>query len=194
MKNILRLLFIFSLFTLSAKAQNYTSPSLTQEIHPGTVTPLDGKIIQGYVLNASNVKNQKECIFYLDYKDGRSRKVYSPDDLLGYTVEDNAYKSLSYSGNLKFGKASKHFVYVAKPGSITTYVYWGPEEQLLWAKENEEPVGSASLLMGFKKNILKLTGDDADIAGKIEQKEKGYGMMNVADIIAEYNTRAAAKK
>lgn len=194
MKKFLSLFLIVCAMAINANAQDYLKPSLSYAIHPGTVTTLEGQVIQGYIDNSDNVSNQNRCIFYIDYKDRRSMKKYGPADIAGYSVENNQYKSINYSGSLKLGKAGKNFVYVSKPGAITTYIYWVPDEEVLWAKGNEEPVGTASLVLGFRKNMLKLIADHTELAGKVERKEKGFGPLNVLDIINEYNVWAESKK
>jgi hypothetical protein len=194
MKIIYALVSIISLFTLRAHAQDYKKNQLSYGIHPGTVITLDGQIVTGYISNGNYEKNQKQCIFYTDYTDSRSRKEYHPADIAGYTIENNQYKTIAYSGNLGFGKPAKNFIYVTKPGAIATYVFWGLSEQLLWQKGDEEPVSNAAMLMNFKKSMLKLVGDNADLAGKIERKENGYGLINLSQIMDEYNTWAQSKK
>jgi hypothetical protein len=67
-------------------------------------------------------------------------------------------------------------------------------EQMLWQKGNDEPVSNTSMLLSFKKSMLKLVGDNAEIAAKVDRKEKGYTMMNTEQIIQEYNTWAESKK
>jgi hypothetical protein len=83
---------------------------------------------------------------------------------------------------------------VVKPGAITTCVYLiERDEQPVWQKGDEEPVSNASMLFSFKKNVLKLVGDYPELAAKIENKEKGYGLLNLQAIIDEYNAWYAAK-
>ncbi|MBS1503445.1 MAG: hypothetical protein JST32_15360 [Bacteroidetes bacterium] len=182
------------LISIGAAAQD-NKPNLEYRIYPGTVTTTDGQTIQGYVYNQDRETNQSKCIFYTDMHDSRTRKVYKPADLKGYSVENNQYKSMDYSGNIGIGKASRSFVFIAKPGAISTYLYFiGRDEQPVWQKGDEEPVSNATMLFGFKKAITKLVGDDADLAGKIDRKEKGYGKLDIMAIVDEYNTWAAAKK
>ncbi len=190
------LLLIMALTTgLKAHAQEqFTKSQLSYGVHPGTVTISDGQVLQGFIVNVDKTQNQNRCVFYTDYKDNRSKKVYKPSEILAYSIENDQYKSIPYSGNIGFGKPDKHFVYITKPGAITTYVYYATEQQILWQKSDEEPVSNTSMLLNFKKSILKLVGDDTELASKIESKEKGYSMLNLAQIIDEYNTWAIAKK
>lgn len=192
-KLLLLLVFITSATAFRSAAQDYATNTLDTKIYPGTVTTLDGKVVEGYVLNRSSDLNQKECIFFSNANDQRSKKIYRPEDLIGYSIENYQYKSLNYTGPINFGKAARKFAFVAKAGVITTFFYFSPDKEIFWTKGNGEPVTSTSLAVGFKKNLAKLIGDDAELMGKVERKEKGYGMLNILDIISEYNQRALTK-
>ena len=48
-------------------------------------------------------------------------------------------------------------------------------------------LSSLKMLTNFKKNMSKLVADDAELAGKIRNKEEGYGYYNIDRIIREYN-------
>ena len=193
MKKILFLLLIFAGVQSQSKAQNYMEPLAARQLYPGTVVTLDGTVIEGYVYNNYRDKNQKQCVFYKE-KDGRGEHVYKPDELKSYTIENTEYRSVNYDGTLKLGKPGRNFVFVAQKGAITTYGYYsGSEQQIFWAKDNEGPVIGTDLTFGFRKNINKLIGDNADLSGKVERKEKGYGMLNIIDIINEYNAQALKK-
>jgi hypothetical protein len=194
-KNLFAILLI-AIISIQTSAWAQTSkPNLEYRLYPGTITTTDGQTIKGYVYNQDNEQNQSKCIFYTDANDGRSKKVYKPSDLQGYTVENIQYKSLNYSGNIGLGKGDRSFLFIAKPGAVSTYLYFiSRGEQPVWQKGDEEPVSNASMLFSFKKNMIKLVGDDAELAGKIDRKEKGYGKLNILTIVDEYNTWAASKK
>ena len=197
MKKLLSLIAAILLFASFAKAQgqNYVDPNLTRGIHPGTITTLDKKVLQGYVFFADNMENQKRCRFYTDANDGNTKKDYSPSDLAGYTIENLQYKSIPYSGNIGSGKGDQQFVYIAKPGfAINTLVYYTPAQQILWQKGDEDPVSNATMMFGFKKTLLALLGDDPDIAAIVNDKGRVYLMMHLDILIDQYNTWAEAKK
>jgi hypothetical protein len=193
-KKLLFLMLLMVCIAFKIRAQQATSTDLPHGVHPGTVTTADGQTLQGYVVEQDYVRNQKECIFYTNYKDARTERIFHPDDLKGYSIENHQYQTIAYSGNLSFGKANKNFFYISKPGAITTYVYYAPQPQVFWQKGDEEPVSNSSMLFGFKKAAIKLVGDDAELAAKIDRKEKGYGMMNLEQIVDEYNAWANSKK
>ncbi|HTI59732.1 hypothetical protein [Mucilaginibacter sp.] len=185
---------LMAFISIGAIAQN-TKPNLEHRIYPGTVTTTDGETIKGYIRNTGNENNQNKCTFYTDMDDERTKKVYKPSELKGFSIENFQYKSMDYSGNIGLGKATRSFLFIAKPGVISMYLYFiGGEEQPVWQKGDEEPVSNASMLFGFKKAMQKLVGDDTDLAGKIDRKEKGYGKLDIMTIVDEYNTWAASKK
>lgn len=194
MRKLFYALLAVTIFAFKVNAQS-VKLNLEHAISPGTITTTDDQTIKGYIENQGSRDNQKQCLFYTDYNDRRTRKVYKPSELKGYTIENYQYKSLNYSGNISFIKSSnRNFLYVVKPGAITTCVYLiERDEQPVWQKGDEEPVSNASMLFSFKKNVLKLVGDYPELAAKIENKEKGYGLLNLQAIIDEYNAWYAAK-
>jgi len=134
MKKSFYLLLLATIISAGAKAQD-TKPNLEYRLYPGTITTTDGQTIAGYVYNQDNGQNQNKCIFYTDANDGRSKKVYKPADLQGYSVENFRYKSLNYSGNIGIGKGDRSFLFIAKPGAISTLLYFiNHEEQPVWQK------------------------------------------------------------
>ncbi|MDB5030062.1 hypothetical protein [Mucilaginibacter sp.] len=194
MKKMLLLVLFTTAISLHAMSQEYTKPQLSRGVHPGTITTLDGQTVKGYIYYDDRQANQKKCIYYTDFNDVHTEKVYKPADIAGYTIENMQYKSINYSGNIGFGKGNRNFVYITQPGAITTFTYWAPTEQLLWQKGDEEPFSNASMVFGFKKTMLNLVGDDVELAGKVDRKDKGYGILGVATIVNEYNAWAASKK
>ncbi|MEJ7694597.1 hypothetical protein [Daejeonella sp.] len=191
MKKIIITLLVTALSQL-AFAQ-YAAPLTEYKIYPGTITMPNGSVVKGYILNRGVPENQNQISFYTE-RDGKTRKVYRPSDLQAFTIENNQFRSVPYSGSLKLGKANNHFVFVASPGAITTYKYWGPEEQIFWQKGNEEPVLSSSMIVAYKKNISKLFADYPALLKRVEARGKAYAMLNLDKIVEEYNTWAAAKQ
>ncbi|MDR3696144.1 hypothetical protein [Mucilaginibacter sp.] len=197
MKQLLSLTaaLLFIVAFANAQDQKYVDANLKRGIHPGTVTTLDKKVLQGYVFNGDHMQNQKHCIFYTDYNDPNTKTEYSPSDLVAYTIENLQYKSIPYSGNIGSGKGDQQFVYVAKPGfAINTFVYYTPAQQILWQKGDEDPVSNATMLFSFKKTLLNLLGDDPDLAATVNEKGRAYLMMNLDNLVDKYNTWAQAKK
>ncbi len=187
-------LSILVAFGLSATAQPGKTHNVNQ-IYPGHIITLTNDTAQGFIQYGSREANQSKCIFYTNADDSKTKKIYKPSELKGYAVEDQHFRSLDYSGNIGFlGKGDRSFLLISEPGRINTYVYYLDNEQIVWQKGDEPAVSNASMLMGFKKNVLKLVGDYPELVAKIEKKEKGYGMLNIAAIITEYNTWYDSKK
>lgn len=194
MQKSVYIMLLAAFVSISAAAQT-RQLNLEYRAYPGTITTPDGQTVKGYVDYLRRGENQNKCIFFTDINDPGTMKVYKPSDLKGYSIENYQYKSVDYSGNIGFIKATRSFLFVTKAGAITTYVYSiNGNEQLVWQKGDEEPVSNASMLLSFKKSMVKLVSDDADLAGKIDRKEKGYGKLDIMAIVDEYNTWATPKK
>lgn len=58
---------------------------------------------------------------------------------------------------------------------------------------NGEVVMAPTLAIGFRKKMSEYVKDYPELATKIANKEKGYGVLNVYDIINEYNSWYLAK-
>ena len=186
---------VLLLIFISIQTQAQTGKfNLERRLYPGSVTKADGQVIRGFIFNQGKEDNQRQCLFYTDADDMRTKTVFKPADLVGYSIENFQYKSLNYSGNIGFGKSGRNFLRVLKPGAVAEYIYYLGEEQIVLQKGDEEPIGNASLFLSFRKSMLKLVGDDTELAGKIERKEKGYGLTAIDAIVDEYNAWAAAKK
>lgn len=53
---------------------------------------------------------------------------------------------------------------------------------------NGEVIDLAGLLLGFAKKMSGYVSDDPELAAKITNKEKGYGVLNINNVVREYNT------
>ncbi len=181
-----------------AQAQKSNVPDVHDQIMPGTVTLLSGKVIKGYVRSNGRSQNQNMCEFYLDQNDPDTYIQYHPNELLGYTVANNRYDSMPYRGSsAMIGHDSVHsyFIYLLKDGPVSTYMYWdGAAPVLLWRRGNQEPMGRTALKLAFQNNMLKLIAGDTELATRIQQEDSSYQIANINNIISEYNSRATSKK
>lgn len=202
---IICFLFFFQL----SNAQDWSGDTYKYyQLYPGYIINNSGDTIKGYVEHGDRTRNQTKCIFYTDISNSKTKKIYKPDDLKGYCVADKIYRSIHYSGGL-FGKPL-NFVLVAKQGRIARLYYYTKDEgyviqvrkqgetdaqydariskeEIVWQKENEDPVANTSLFLGFAKKVGKLIADYPELAKKVENKEKGYTVLKILDIIDEYN-------
>jgi len=207
LKNLI-LLFILTASLKSVKAQDWEGVNYKyNEIYPGYIVSLKGDTTQGYIVHGGRTANQKTCIFYKDASKKEKQKL-SPSDIKVYSVGDKVYNSIPFSGGL-FGKPLS-FVLVVKPGRIYEYAYYTkkdmvsdfmlPKEtyadydkrvhsdEIVWQKLEEKPMQHTDFVLGFAKRMGKLVGDYPEMAQKVENKQKGYTLFNVFDVISEYNT------
>ena len=161
------------------------------EIHPGYIIGLKNDTTHGFILLNNRVENQTSVAFYTNATDVKTRKVYSPTQLKGYLVGDKFYRSIYYSGGLSSKK--QEFVLEVKPGRLAQMMYYlsnsGTEadEQMVWFREGENPIQHKEFILGFAKKMSKLISDYPELAKKVEDKEEGYRIGKVFQIVDEYN-------
>jgi hypothetical protein len=61
------------------------------------------------------------------------------------------------------------------------------ETKIIFHKEGETPFETSSMLLGFAKKGSELVKEYPELAKKIANKEKGYGVTKLEEIVAEYN-------
>jgi hypothetical protein len=192
------LFLVLSLLSVSIQAQDFTPPYyIVGKLYPGYVVLTDGTKIEGYLealpqasddLLAST--NQNKVIFYTDPKSRKTKKVYKPTDLKSYRIDDKEYITLNYGG---LGKAL-NFVLLTKKGRIDTFTWYEYntdkgqfEGKIVLRKADEKPLDMSYFLLGFAKKMSEYIADYELLASKVSAKAKGFGLLNVLDIIAEYN-------
>jgi hypothetical protein len=190
-----------------SKAQDWKAYNFYQP-YPGYIINPGGDTTRGYVVHGDRVGSQNKVVFYTDVNDKKSKKEYKPSDLKGYGVGDKNYRSINYSGGL-FAKPL-NFVLVRNAGKITEFAHYTKDEgfiiqvrkagetdhqyderiskeETIFKKGDEDPIRLSSFLLSFKKNMAKLISDNPTLYAKVENGDKGYGKLNVLDIIKEYN-------
>ena len=213
MKKIIMFSVILVL-SITSFAQDWKSTTIKYyEIYPGYVVTLSGDTTRGYVEHGNRSSNQKGVQFYSDASK-KDKKKYKPSELKAYGVADKHYRSVAFSGGLMSKPLS--FVLVAKPGRITQFIYYSKKDdnfismmgknetqaeydarihtdEIVWQKLDEKPVQQQDFVLGFAKKVSKLVSDHPELAAKVENKDKGYGLMNIYDIMDEYNAWWAGK-
>ncbi len=198
------------------------SPEIYQvgKKYPGYVIQLNGDTLIGFI-KADNrcatagigSSNQNMVEFYLNETDKKPTSKYKPDDIKGYKVADKLYESIAYSGGL-LKKAN--FNVVVEDGAIRQYEWYetvdnftmmtkGSNEEWkdydtrrfvtksIVAKGGKDPIEFGMLGLQFAKKMPDLISDNAEMAAKVTNKEKGYKALNILEVIAEYNAWAAAQ-
>lgn len=180
----------------------------------GYVVLQNGDTLRGYILHGDRISNQKNCVFYPDITKKSNTKIYKPKDLKSYSVADKVYVTIHFSGGLLSKPES--FVLLTKSGRISRFTYYSREQSILgairrndeteaqfdarvskdeivWVKEGQEPLQYAALVLGFAKKVSKLVDDYPELSAKVANKEKGYGITSMNDIVDEYNIYWLAK-
>ena len=173
------------------------------EKYPGYIIKNDGSKIEGYIQalpraasTAFGDDNQTIVTFFSDPKNKKTKIEYKPEDLKEYMIADKHYVAMNYSGGL-FAKPVR-FLIVKKEGRIKTCMWYtwasyGSDgqsvytEKEIFQKGDEKPLELSSFLLGYVKKMSELMKENAEIVKKINDKEKGYGVLNIEKIIAEYN-------
>jgi hypothetical protein len=131
---------------------------------------------------------------YKNETDPKPSGEFKPDDIKEYKVADKLYRSIPYSGGL-LAKPLR-FNLVNKDGPIREYVFYHEDggsggSDMVFHKPhdatNSKPVSLPDFGLGFAKKVSAYVGDYPELAKKVADKEKGYGMLKILDIIAEYN-------
>lgn len=210
------LLFSFLAFSSSAQNYVDWDPALYEigKIYPGYIVKLDGDTIQGFLkaharcaVNGIGSSNQTLASFYANATDKKPLTEYKPGDIKAYKIADKLYESINYSGGL-FKKAN--FNVVQMDGAIRVYEWYATvenyssirqqsneswkdfdsrrfETKLIIATSPSNPIEHSSLGLSFSKKMPELISDNAEMAQKVKNKDKGYGFLNMFKVIDEYN-------
>lgn len=171
------------------------------KIYPGYYVSSAGDTVNGYFMHGNQTSNQKNCWYYKNETDNKPAEKFGPDDIKSYKVADKLYRSINYSGGL-LAKPLR-FNLVVKDGAITEYIFYGEMgagggADMVYHKphdpENDKPVPASSFALGFAKKLSKYLADNPELSEKVSNKDKGYGLLNIQAIMAEYNEWYAKKK
>jgi hypothetical protein len=179
------------------------------ELYPGYIIDAAGKKTEGYIKYQNRYTMQNEVLFYTDKDDKKSKQDLKTKDLKEYKVADKLYHCINYSGGL-VGSAVRANL-VVQEGCIMQYVWYNRAENwaimqkgateseeefmnrmypsvMVFLKAGDEQPRSLDYFgLGFPKKMSEYVSDNAELAKKVADKEKGYGMLKVLDIINEYN-------
>jgi hypothetical protein len=187
---------------LTANAQDWSNKIYKiGTIYPGYYVSLKGDTVQGYFMHHDQVKNQKKCDYYKNETDRNPTQTFGPEDINAYKVADKMYRSIHYSGGLTAKPLRFNLVTVDGGGGISTFNFYDEMYErdtdgtikytMVFHKPNDaansKPVTMAEFALGFAKKMAAYVADNEELAKKITAKEKGYGMIQIDKIIAEYN-------
>ena len=179
------------------------------ELYPGYIIDAAGKKTEGYIKYQNRYTMQNEVLFFTDKDDKKSKQDLKTKDLKEYKVADKLYHCINYSGGL-VGSAVRANL-VVQEGCITQYVWYNraenwaimqkgateseeefmarmyPSVMVFMKAGDEQPRSLDYFGLGFPKKMSEYVSDNAELAKKVADKEQGYGMLKVLDIINEYN-------
>ena len=155
--------------------------------------------LEGYIITNDGVKEEKLLTYehpvHIQYKIRTLGEAYTPGEIKGFFIDNNYWMSTKIRKKEIFAPTSHY-------GAITVYHHLKPKEgqtlkDIGWDSEynvngymkklDEDPINTATLLMGFRKKMSAVVSDYPELSKKIVNKEKEYGMIFFDKIVDEYN-------
>ncbi|RAJ13518.1 hypothetical protein [Olleya aquimaris] len=211
MKHVLLVLALIISSTTFAQDFDDNWEELSEKL-PGYVITNKGEKIEGYLKRFLKIKSQRKVKFFKTLDD--KPVVYDAKDLKAYQIADDYYESHPYEG---LSGKTKVFLLRVLEGKIDLFEYYirveddqgkeitikddGTKEiildfdgtkiqtETLAVKDGDDYLKFASpkLLFSFKNVMSKYVSDYPELAKKIKNKEKGYKVLGILNIINEYN-------
>lgn len=179
---------------------------------PGYVITNKGEKIEGYLKRFLKIKSQRKVKFFKTLDD--KPVVYDPKDLKAYKIENDYYETHPYEGlsgktevfllRTVVGKIDLFDYYIRvedDKGAEMTLSQKGNTEisldfdgtkiqtEILAVKDGDDYLKFASqkVIFSFKNVMSKYVSDYPELAKKIKDKEKGYRILSILNIVNEYN-------
>lgn len=191
MKHIL--LLILALGTLAGHTQD--SKYRLFEFYEGYIVKDDGTKERGYIQHLDESDRYEKVVFKTDPK--AKKQKFKVGQIAGYKVADTEYRGVEYADVMFKGRK---FLIIDELGCINTYHFrqynatdrtW---ETITIFENDEGAINSQKFLLSFAKSMADLVKADPELAEKVLNKEKGYGLLNMYNIVSEYNANCKAKK
>lgn len=196
--------------SIQLSAQDWSSDVYKMgEQYPGYVINEAGKKIEGFIKYQNRYAMQNEVLFFAEKGNKKTKTKYKTADLKEYMVADKVYHCIHYSGGLL--KKPVRANLLVQSGCINQYVWYeraenyatmqrGSQETvedfmnrkypstMVFLKDGEEEVKSLDkFALKFKAKMSEYVSDNKELSSKVANGEKGYGMLRIMEIIAEYN-------
>ena len=183
---------------------------------PGYVITNNGEKIEGYLKRFLKIKSQRKVKFFKTLDD--KPVVYEPEDLKAYKIENDYYETHPYEG---LSGKTKVFLLRTVDGKISLFDYYirveddrGAEmtlskkgnteisldfdgtkiqTEILAVKDGDDYLkfASSKVIFSFKNVMSKYVADYPELAKKIKDKEEGYRILSILNIVNEYNAHFA---
>lgn len=180
---------------------------------PGYIITNDGEKVEGYLKRFLKIKSQRKVKFFQTLDD--KPQVYDPNDLKAYKIADDYYESHPYEG---LNGKTKVFLLRTVQGKIDLFDYYirvednqgneitlskkGNKEiildfdgskietEVLAVKDDKDYLkfSSPKFLFAFKSIMSDYVADYPELSKKIKNKEKGYKVLAILNIVNEYNS------
>jgi hypothetical protein len=202
---------VFILVATTAFAQDWSGNKYKFGAkYPGYIITSSGDTVRGFIQHNGRSDNQVKCVFWTNPDDKKTKKEYEPEDIKGYMVGDKTYRSIQYSGGLMakpwrfnllitdghiaaykfYNKKGDHIPGIQSRGMNETEAQYDErmhDEDQVFQKGTDKPVTLQYFGIKFSSKMAEYVSDYPELAKKVEDKEKGYGMLKILDIIDEYN-------
>lgn len=160
--------------------------------------------LTGYIY-VSEPHYMEYSISFSRNSDGKDVSMMRPENLIAYAYKDALGKdilwvSTKYSilnhppEDSYMGKMEHAFLNTTVYGPISLYSYYNfkegadqPNSTTQYMQTPEQVVDISGMLLGFAKKMPEHLKANATLAKKVQKKEKGYKMMQINDIVREYN-------
>ena len=199
---------LFSIICLNTQAQDWSTDNYKyNELYPGYIITADGERTSGYLKYRNRYVMQSEIIFYRSKEDLRSKKKYSPEDLIEYGVADKVYHCINYTGSAL--TSGKRAVLLVNDGCISQYTWYEradgynhllqgsgesdedfakrkyPETTVIYKKGDDIAVEIDFFKEKFPKKMASYVSDNKELATKVKSKQSGYNFIGIKGIIKE---------
>lgn len=191
MKYLLIFITAFICITSQAQDQKYR----LFDFYEGYIITNDGTKERGFIQYLDESDRYEKVIFKKDLK-GKKEK-FKFGDIQGYNVADTEFKAIEYDDVMFKGRK---FLIVDEVNCISTYHFRQYDDvdkawETITIFENDEgAINYQKFALSFAKTMAELVKADAELAAKVQNKEKGYGLLKMYDIVAEYNANCKENK
>lgn len=191
MKYFLSILMVSVLATGFCQNNEY----VTGRFYEGYLITDDGTRERGYIQYLPEADRYEKIIFKAEKK-GKKKK-YKFGDVAGYKVADTEYKAVEYDDVMFKGRK---FLIVDQTGCLNTYHYTeyssedGAWNTITIFENDQGAVNSQKFALNFSKKMAELVQAQPELAEKVRNKEKGYGLLQMYKIVDEYNANCEKDK
>jgi hypothetical protein len=196
MKNVCLTTLVVLITFLSLQVTAQQNYSIGQ-FYEGYIINKDGTKTDGFIRYGSMAANKSNIEFYTDKTNRKTKQTLNPKEIAGYKVGSEEYHSFKYGVIVKeqvFGRLDTDgHIKVYGVAELTQLENDGDamEFMMVLKKGDEEAIGTARFIR-FAKEMSELVSDHKELSKKIEDKEKGYRLIDMQAIIKEYNDWYAA--